>query len=300
MRILPRARPGSPRRPAAGGAAVNGAAPQQPVLPREHGAWGLLFQPFAAGAALSPAAPLLMLAAALLLLAGFATRAALLALLRVWRQPRSAAGQLRTALSWLAAETAAIALCLWLLWPHLSPRWRAGLLAGGPAFTLLAVWIGWTNRQRSRLFQTASAAVLALSAPFAIQLGQGSVPSWGWMLWLVFVLHGAVVIQLVHERLQRRIAARGAAGPLRDSKVFPGAVCVQLAAGAALAFLDWRWFLPPLFSSLYALAERRTLRRTETLREPLTRVGWRTLALSVFHLLLSIAAFWPAAHPRPG
>lgn len=275
---------------------MNGpAAAPQPVLPREHGAWGLLFQPFVAGAVLGSAAPALLLPAALLLLAGFAIRAALLALLRAWRHRRSAAGAIRTALAWLAAETAVIVASLWLLWPHLPAGWRIGVLAGGAAFTLAAVWIGWTNRQRSRLFQSASAAVLALSAPFAIQLGQGSVPLWAWMLWLVFVLHGAVAIQLVHERLTRRIAARGAPEAEPDSRVFLGAVCAQLAAGAALALMDWLWLLPPLFSSLYALAEWRTLRRTETLREPLTRVGWRTLALSVLHLLVAIAAFWRAA-----
>ncbi len=269
------------------------------MLPREHGAWGLLFQPFVAGAVLGGAPASLLAPAAVLLLAGFALRTPLLEILRVRLRGRAGASELRTALLWCAAEAALLAAALWRLWPRLAPAWRLGMCLGGATFTLLAMWIGWRNWQRSRVFQSASAAVLALSAPFAIHLGQGSVPLWGWMLWLVFVLHGAVAIQLVHERLERRVAARAASSVAPDSTAFLGAVCAQLAAGAVLASLDWRWLLPPLFSSLYALAEWRTLLRHEALREPLARVGWRTLSLSVQHLAISIAAFWPTARIWP-
>lgn len=270
------------------------AAPRRSMLPREHGAWGLLLQPFVAGAVLGGAPASLLAPAAVLLLAGFALRTPLLEIARGRLRARAATDNLRTAFLWCAGEAAILAAALWLLWPGLAPAWRLGLCAGGPAFTLLAVWIGWRNWQRSRVFQTASAAVLALSAPFAIQLGQGRVPFWGWMLWLVFLLHGAVAIQLVHERLERRVAARAAAAAPPDSTAFLAVVCAQMAAALALSAADWRWMLPPLFSSLYALAEWRTLRRQQTLREPLTRVGWRTLSLSVLHLAISIAAFWPA------
>ncbi len=274
-------------------------APRRSMLPREHGAWGLLLQPFVAGAVLGGAPASLFASAAVLLLAGFALRNPLLELVRARLQRRAGAGELRTPLLWSACEAALLAAALWRLWPRLAPAWRLGLCVVGAAFTLLAVWIGWRNWQRSRLFQTASAAVLALSAPFALHLGQGSVPVWGWMLWLVFALHGAVAIQLVHERLERRAAARAAESAAPDSTAFLGAVCAQLAAGLALSAADWRWLLPPLFSSVYALAEWRTLRRSETLREPLARVGWRTLSLSVLHLAISIAAFWQAARIQP-
>lgn len=277
------------------------AAPRRSMLPREHGAWGLLLQPFVAGALLGGAPAPLLAAALVLLLAGFALRTPLLELVRGRLRGRNAPGELQTALLWSAGEAALLAAALWLLWPKLAPAWRLGLGFGGAAFTLLAVWIGWRNWQRSRVFQTASAAMLALSAPFAIHLGQGSVPLWGWGLWLVFVLHGAVAIQLVHERLERRVAARAPSAASPDSTAFLGAVCAQLAAGLALSAVDSRWLLPPFFSSLYALAEWRSLRRHENLREPLTRVGWRTLSLSVLHLAISAAAFWPASRlQQPG
>ncbi len=263
------------------------------MLPREHGAWGLLFQPFLAGAITSGLPARLWAPATILLLAGFAVRVPLLALARCAAQNRRCGPVLRTALVWIAAETALLGWSLWLLWPHLPSEWRVAVLAGGPAFTAMAVWIAASNRQRSRLYQTLSAAALALSAPFAIQLARGAVPAWGWALWLVFVLHSSAAIQLVHERLERRIAARIPGGAAPNSTLLLAAVAFQAAGGSALAFVDPLWLLPPALSSAFVFVEWRRLRRPEVLREPLTRVGWRTLALSALHLLSSILAFWP-------
>lgn len=261
------------------------------MLPREHGAWGLLLQPFLAGAITGGLPGRLWAPAVILLLAGFALRAPLLALARCAKQNRRGGPVLRMALPWTIAEAALLGLSLWWLWPHLSPGWRIGLLAGGPAFTAMTVWIAASNRQRSRLFQTLSAAALALSAPLAVQLARGSVPAWAWALWLVIVLHSSAAIQLVHERLERRIAARdkGAAAP--DATPLLVAVAFQIAAGSALAFVDPLWLLPPALSSAFVLMECRRLQHPEVLREPLTRVGWRTLALSALHLYSCICAF---------
>lgn len=244
-----------------------------------------------AGAALGRLHPGVFVPAALLLLAGFAIRAPLLALARSSRSRRTGASEFRLALAWIFAEAVVIVSCLWFLRGRLSPAWLVGVLAGGPAFTLLAVWIGLNNRQRSRVFQTASAAVLALAPPFAVQLAQGSVPRWGWALWLVFTLHCGVAIQLVHQRLERRVAAREPSRPAPDARPFLASVFLQIAAAAMLAVAQPLWAAPPLLSSAWAWIEWRALRRRDALREPLTRVGWRTLSLSVLHLALSIVSF---------
>lgn len=265
------------------------------MLPREHGGWGLLLLPFAAGAALAPLPPRLLAPALGLLVAGFALRAPLLHLARATARGAPLRAQ-RLALAWAAAESFAAATCLFALWPRLSALWRAGLAVGGPAFTVLAVWVASSNQQRSRIFQTASAAVMALSAPLALHLARGHVPAWGWALWLVFALHAAVAIQLVHQRLERRVAARQQPFPAAAGSLpFFAAVAVQTTAALALGAAEPRWALAPLFSSVYALAEWRTLHRKENLREPLQRVGWRTLALSALHILIAVGAFWPAA-----
>ena len=86
-------------------------------LPREHGAWGLLLQPFAAGAILANHWTWHMFAALGLVLCGFLLREPLTILARqrfVWRtlNPQTAA-----AARWCAAESAAALLCLALLVP---------------------------------------------------------------------------------------------------------------------------------------------------------------------------------------
>ncbi len=270
------------------------------MLPREHGAWGLLLQPFLAGAVLAGLPAARWIPAVLLLLAGLGIRTPLLELARENQRQNRDSRKIRLALVWAACEAALLGACMAWLWQHLTPAWRAGLLAGGALFTLFAVAVGLRNRQRSRLFQTASASVLALAAPFAVQLARDSVPGWGWTLWLVFLLQGACSIQLVHQRLERRVAARNRAADGVDARGFLAVAAVQVACGAVLALWQPLWSLPPVFSSGFALAEWASLWRLDRLREPLTRVGWRLVALSTVHLLLTVAAFWRAARAGAG
>jgi hypothetical protein len=257
------------------------------LLPREHGAWGMLLQPFAAAAILAgrwtPALPVALLAA----LAVFLMREPLLVLARqhwVWRERRP---ETPRAWRWLAAELAVAAAAGVYLFRTLPPLPLAMLGAAAAGMTLLSVWVALRNRQRAVPFQLAVAASLGANALLAALAATGAVPLWAWLLWALLTLHSAAAIFVVHARLAARTAdARRA---YRAAVRFDA---VQLAIGAGVFFaLGLFPASPLLFSTAVNAWELRRIGRTE----PLTRVGFRTLGFSLAHTGLAIAVLWQSA-----
>jgi hypothetical protein len=263
-------------------------------LPREHGAWGLLLQPFVAGAVLAGTASWHLLPALLLVTLGFTIREPLVVIARqlfVWRQRQP---HTVPAIRWLALELLLLLACAFTLRNAVPPRLLASLLLAGALLTLGVIWVTIRNRQRGVLFQAGSAVALGASAPFAVLVARGHLPPWVWPLWAILSLHGIASILVVHTRLQARTASRGGPPPApRNGPLLLQSL--QLLPAAALALLDPLLLLPPLFSLLANLLELLRLRRPAALSEPLVRVGLRTLALSIAHLLVTIACLWPAA-----
>lgn len=103
----------------AANAPATSAAVWRQMLPREHVAWGLLPQPFLAGALAGPLPAGLWAPSLLLLLVGFLIRSPLLDLVRSWFPSGGAAPGLRVAWIWILCEVSIIAVCLWVLWPRL-------------------------------------------------------------------------------------------------------------------------------------------------------------------------------------
>ena len=257
------------------------------LLPREHGAWGMLLQPFAAAAILAGEWTPALAAALLAALTVFLMREPLLVLARqrwVWREPRAESAK---AWRWLAAEAAIAAACGAYLWSAL-PRLPLALLgAVAAAMTLAAVAITLRNRQRSAAFQMAVSAALGGSCLLAALAATGRVPGWAWQLWGLLTLHNTAAIFVVHARLARRTkdAPRAFMNAVRmDAAQFAIAAAVAFAAGIRLAG-------PMLFSVALNAFELRRLRTAE----PLTRVGLRTLAFSLAHTALAIAVLWGTA-----
>lgn len=254
------------------------------LLPREHGAWGMLLQPFAAAAILAGQWTPALGAALAAALAVFLMREPMLVLARqrwVWRErhPESA-----RAWWWLvceAAVAAAAGLYLWFALPRL-PLIALGAVAA--AMTLAAIFLTLRNRQRSPAFQVAVAAGLGSSCLLAALAATGRLPSWAWLLWVLLTLHSVTAIFVVHARLARRTKQARAA--------FVRAVRVdaaQLVLGAAAALAAGLYLAAPmLFSAALNALELRRL----SVFEPLTRVGLRTLAVSLAHTALSAAVLW--------
>lgn len=269
--------------------------PQPSLWPREHGAWGLLLQPFLAGAVLAGHWTWLLLPALGAILLGFALREPLVILARqafVWRDRNPLTPR---AFRWLTCELAGLAVCFSLLARHVPPAILAAYAAVGAALTSLAVWVTIRNRQRSRLFQAASAAALGSTALFAAAVSTGTIPGWAWILWAVLSLHGVAAILVVHARLERRIGLRSAT-PLSSMGRQYAYQFTQIPAAAALAFLHPALALPPLFTLAVHILELRRLSSPNALGEPLTRVGLRTLTFAILHLLLAMTCCWFFSH----
>lgn len=263
--------------------------PQPSLWPREHGAWGLLLQPFVAGAVLAGRWTWLLLPALGAILLGFALREPLVILARqafVWRDRNPLPPR---AFRWLVCELAGLAVCFSLLAGHVQPAILAAFAAVGAALTPLAVWVTIRNRKRSQLFQAASAAALGATSLFAVAVSIGTIPGWAWILWAVLSLHGVAAILVVHTRLERRIGLRSA--PPSSLVRQYAYQCAQIPAAAALAILHLALALPPLFTLAVHILELRRLTSSDALGESLTRVGRRTLAVAILHLLLTLACF---------
>jgi hypothetical protein len=259
-------------------------------IPREHGAWGLLLQPFLAGAILTRQWDWLLLPALGLVLFGFLLREPLTVLARqqfVWRDRNP---QTAVAARWLAVEAAGALACLLALAAFRPLPWLLTLSILAIALTALAVTLTIRNLQRSILLQIVSAAGLGTTALLAIFAVTGRVPLWGWQLWAILTLHGAVSILAVHTRLKQKTAARKGTPPPISGLVF-FAPAAQVLAAALLPVA----MLPLLFSAGVHSWELCRLRDPETLQEPLVRVGFRALGVSILHSALAIAALWPYA-----
>jgi len=209
----------------------------------------------------------------------------------VWKQRRE---ETTAAAQWFAGWLVVLILCGLVLastWP-----WSA-LLALGPgaaAFTTLAVAVNVKNRQRSTLFQIASAAALTSSSLAACESALGSIAPWCWWLWFLLAIQAAAGILVVHARLDARIAARGKApGAEAYRRAAWIAIIVLTAAAVAAASLGRVWIaLALLLASAGYSYDLRRQRDLSALRLPLTRVGQRALALSTAYAILLIIGLW--------
>lgn len=263
-------------------------------VPREHGAWGILLQPFVAGAVLAGHWTWLWVPALGLVLLGFLLRAPLIVIARhrwVWRRYGPAQ---RAAQRWVVIELGGVIACLVLLARSTALLPLLGLAAVAGFLTAASVWVTIRNRQRSIPFQLVSAGGLSTTAMLAALVGTGGVPGWAWWLWGIFAAHAMASILVVHARLKSRAALRGGGSAGTRKSTF-AAQMLQLAAAAAVAMADWRLAAPLIGSAMANGAELWRLQSPVHLQEPLTRVGYRMLAAALLHMAVTITCLWPLA-----
>ena len=255
------------------------------LLPREHGAWGLLLQPFAAAIAVMGGRwTWLYLAVLGLTLGGFLVREPLVVWLRhryLWKKRAPIADlALRYAAALLAVIGAsALALGRALSWLPLIAFCGIGL-----GLTVISVKLTLANQQRSIALQAVSAAGLTSSCLLAAWAALGDFPRWAWLLWGVLAVHAIGAIPVVHAWLQFK--ARKVTAPRLNTLAAVFQVLVLAGAGALYANGSALW-LPMAFSALANAAEVWRVRKPENLAEPVKEVGRRLLLVSLVHTVLS-------------
>jgi len=169
---------------------------------------------------------------------------------------------------------------------------------GVALFSALAIGINVKNRQRSTLFQIASAVALTSSSLATSLSATGTIAPWCWWLWLLLAMQATAGILVVHARLDARIAARIAsrsAAPAREDFRRAAQLSLFVLACAAVAAIVLRrgWIASALLVAVVGYGyDLRRQRNTATLQIPLTKIGQRALALSSLFASLLILGFW--------
>ncbi len=263
-------------------------------LPREHGATAMVITPIVCAAILARTwrwSELATLAAAF---AALAAKDPLVVLMRqkfVWKQPNAATPHAARWFAGYALVLAASGLVLLRAWPLEA---IVAMGAGVVAFSLMAIWVNVKNKQRSTVFQIASAAALTSSSLATCLSATGAIRPWCWWLWVLLAMQATAGIVVVHARLDARIALHGKApAGLQFRRAALIAVGV-LAGGSVAIFVFERWWLA-LALALAAGGYTYDLRRQQNsaeLQRPLVSVGRQALTLATVYALLLVAGLW--------
>lgn len=264
------------------------------LAPREHGAWGLILQPFLAAAILAQNWNWKLGVALVLILAAFLSREPILVLARqhwVWRDRKPETGDALRSLLLLAPILMISTLALIASLPTM-PMLGLGLL--GAAMTALGTWMGVTNRQRSTELQGVSSLGLGAGAHLAALASTGRVDGWVWALWGYLTVHAISGIQIIHARLKMRIAAntgrRSKSG--RNASITLGVVAAMSVGIGLLS--EPIMALPLAATAAMHLGEFARLRQAEALQERLTLVGFRNLGWALIQTTITIIVLWKA------
>jgi hypothetical protein len=262
------------------------------VVPREHGAWGMLLVPLATGAAVGlmrggQALPLLILFVAAM--AVFWLRTPLESWLGTTPLRAQTAAERRAVLAFILSLSAVAALMFTtLFWGGQN---RALLPIG--AVVMLAFMAQVALKKLSRRLRMAAQLVgaigLTATAPAACIVATGRLDSVAAALWLANWLFAGDQIHFVQLRIH---AARveGMAGKLRRGRTFlAGQICLAgvLIVAATSEILPWPAllaFAPVLFRGIAWF-----LRSAQPLA--VRRLGWSELAHALVFGVLLVAAF---------
>lgn len=263
-------------------------------LPREHGATAMLLTPIFSVAILARTwrwSELAVLTAAFAALSAKDPAVLLLRQRVVWkhRNPDSSA-----ALQWLSGWCVVLiasVLILLATWP-LEAFLAMG--AGIAVFGCITMVVNLKNRQRSTLFQIASAAALTSTSLATCISAIGSIASWCWWFWALIAMQASAGILVVHARLDARIALRKAPAAQQQFRhAAQAALGLLLCAAVAVMFL--RRFCIALALVLAVGGYTYDLIRqndSASLQMPLKNVGQQALMLSSLYSALLIAGFW--------
>ncbi len=260
----------------------DGRAPRglgRPILPREHGAWPVLYGSFLAGAGVSGGESLPTLLLLLGITAGALTIGPVTVLSRGARR--------RQAVGWLviyAAAAVAVLLPLLLAFRFLLPF---ALVAAA----LLALRVVWLRGRWERSLPAELVAVIGLSMVGAVAhaVGVRGIDRTGLVLWLVLLLFFAGALLYVRMRIRTMRAARAARGNgarLWPCRLYHAGLLVAVPALAAAGWIPWATL------AAFAPAVLRGLRaQPGPPSADVRRLGWTETAHAAVFVVLLVASF---------
>ena len=262
------------------------------IVPREHGAWGLLLVPMvtAAGMAFRQSTnvfPFVLLLTAALAL--FWLRTPLESLLGISAM-RAETKEERSSVAFVVFYLAMVAILAssMLLWAGHNPLlWALGAAAGF-AFVAQAV-LRKMGRRTRMLSEIVGTIGLTASAPAVYYVITGQFGITAWMLWLANLMFAGNQIHYVQIRIHT-VKLVGVRAKLARSWTFAlgqFAMAAVLAAGCVLGWMPWLVllaFVPLLLRGFYYFVQKPTPLRVR-------RLGWNELAQAIAFCVLFIALF---------
>jgi hypothetical protein len=254
-------------------------------LPREHGAWAMLYVPFAVGVLVAWSAPLRLMLVGLSITFVFIARESLLSWWRAASRGQRNDEALRFMLSYLVL-TGAFGAPLLLVY-HL--YWFVGMGIGAAALLAINAWQAVRRADRSIAGEMMAIAGLTLTAPAAYYAARGTfdvTAFWLWALCAVYFASSVFYVKLrvstINPRLdyvRRQSWSRCALyhSMLLGSLVF-------LALTGSLSVFAAAAFVPVLTRSFWHLAK--PVRRIN-----LQRVGWLEMVYSLVFLIFTTLNF---------
>lgn len=262
-----------------------------PIVPREHGAWAVLFGSFLAGVGVAgrvtPAVILLLGGVILLTLANGPFTA-------LFRRSggRPSRAESRCALSWLLAYGSGAAACLA---PLIGLYRMAFLLPFGlvaALFLVLRAFLVPRGKDRSLFGELVGVAGLTLSGPAAQAVAVDGIPPACALLWLLlflFFVSGVFYVRMrIRVVLARRRGMIGATNPARRwCFVYHLMLLVVIPALAATQLIPWLVLLAFVPAVWRAAAG---IRRQEVALN-LKRLGWSEVGLAAAFVALLVFTF---------
>jgi hypothetical protein len=263
----------------------------RPIVPKEHGAWAVLYGSFLAGVGVAGQAALPVAC----LLAGIT--AATFANGSLTILARSPAGPVhaerrRQALAWslvygVAAAAALVPLLTTFRMTFLLPFGLATAL-----FLLARTFLVGKREERSLIGELVGTAGLSMVGPIAHAVAAGEVRPVGaglWLLLFLFFASGVFYVRMrVHGMVMERKGATGASNPARWSCVLYHALLIVVLPALILArVVPW----PVLLAFAPALWRAAVGLQREEVRLDIRRLGWSEVAVATSFVLLLIAAF---------
>ncbi len=275
------------------------------LLPREHGAWGMVSLPFLAGAIVAGGwANWRTLAALLAVFSVFLLRVPLLVLMRARAAANKygeiTAGKGASGANRLEIEHARFSLGLYALVAAMAGLYLAVSLplalllplGGGAALlTLASLFFTVRNYQRHPALQILSVFALTSSTLVAYLSARGQLEAPAFWIWMLSAAHGSASVLVVRARLESLVANRkpGAASRNLWRHALEAQAGLWLLLGLFGAFgRPWLIipFLPPMALHTWELWRLRSGRAAPI---PLHRVGWMQLGASLAFSVLLIA-----------